>query len=1177
MSSNNEQLTRELLNAIKTGEIDIVVDYLKKGAAPNSVNDYGTSAVAFSVIHNQKEILEILLKYGADPTIKNSGGLSAEDIASKDNHIECLKIIGKYQKKNAKKNKKGLYNFSHGKDTKTAHINYREYPRTEEFESGFYKDTVEIVNDQVQTTLQKIRNRDLGGADARTNEHLAAHFSKQIPILERQAEKPYYARLDIRRLDNGNVESYYIGSRGIYSDADRVYSAQSPFGGLFAQKKLGKIQDSDLGEIEVTLIRNIENDNGKIIQIIDKEWTEEQGYVDPVLMKKLNDHAKSKMNEIWETIQAEQDTVVRQGISVPIIVQGSAGSGKTVIALHRLSYLLYQYKGQLEEKKIMVLGPSAMYLSYIQEALPFLDVGDIRQETFEKFAIKRIPFKELRFSISDYYDIVRQNLSKADVLSSSFKGSLDYRLALKEFLKGLKDKLLPVSGVYLYTPVGEFSFPKERIDYLFCEYAANGNFESARNRIIEMLKTEYTRFKERLSLHQSSKTIELEENLENMVAEFIRKWKLPTVFDIHHDFSSCRDVLSKYLKVEPEQLETFIMTNIDNFKNRRVNYDDLAALLEIQEWLTGKIGIEDRYITNQKFDYIIIDEVQDYSPYQLAMINSLAKEGRIMMLGDLGQSIHDYRGIEDWKNVRDAFSINMLEEMGYIELSTIYRSTVQIVQFANKLIEPYSQKRYHLSEPIGREGTDPIIQKYRQKEEMLEEISVHIENLRRDDHSNIALITKSWEEAKKVYKSLAKIYPDLELIEDSSKEYKGGLLVIPVYLTKGIEYDAVILTDASMEQYQDDDHNRKLLYVAITRALHKVAVLYNENLALPMLDIIDKQKADNLRIELKNKVNESKVDNSFDEYGKFLETVQKAMEKLISQYTATIDTLKSENDTLKYELEMVRKTTMNSNFDRLETKALFEYILDSEKSIVKFLDSLNDLTTEDKEKLLVSVIQRLVQLERRRPLCEVFEYIEKEHTNFDFISDDFQERYLNVLDELLEKSQVPIKEGNIIIEKVLAFAKNSKEHTKKLFLSNSSQQLNSAVIAQENVPLILSVFQWYFELEKEEQLNSLMDYVLNNWSKLEPQFTKSNIIRLLWYTFRTKKDIKLLKIMNRELIDPKIKEVKLYLICYKVLQGDTTGSSNIPLLLQKSLLFSEKEKGILERHIFERVEIGVTN
>lgn len=1174
MTTEAKQLSMEFLAAIKKGDLGAVFDCLAKGADPNSVNDYGTSMIAFSVIHDQKEILETLLEHGANPTIKNKDGLSAEDIAAKDNHIECLKIIGKYQRKNASKFKNGLFPFTKEEDTKTAHIEYREFPRSEEFENKFHQDTIEIVNEQVKYKKHQLRVGDVGGGDAFSTQILSKDFERQITYLERQAEKPYYARLDIKRLESGYVESYYIGSRGIYSDTDRVYAAQSPYGGLFAQKKLGKLNDKELGDIEVTLIRNIENDKGKIIQIIDKEWTEDKGYVDPVLMKKLNDHAKSKMNEIWETIQAEQDTVVRQGISVPIIVQGSAGSGKTVIALHRLSYLLYQYKGQLEEKKIMVLGPSAMYLSYIQEALPFLDVGEIRQETFEKFCKSRLPFAELRFSISDYYDIVRENLSTHSVQSSSIKGSLQYQTALKEFLNGLAEMLMPRSGVYLYTPIGEFSFPKERIEYLFKEYTTNRNFESAKIRIIDMLKSEYIRFKEKLSGQHSVKSLEYIDQLDSSVSQFIKNWKIPNLFEIYHKFSTNKALLGKYFKLEPEALEKFISENNENFKGKIVTHDDLAVLLEIQEWLTGKIGIEDGKITSQKFDYIIIDEVQDYSPYQVALIKSLAKDGRIMMLGDLGQSIHEYRGIEDWKNIREVFSMDNPEELGYIELSTIYRSTVQIVQFANRLIRPYSYQRYQLSEPIGREGTEPIIQEYKHEKDKFKELSLHIDTLRQEDHSNIAVITKCWGEAKEVYINLRKVYPELELIEDSSKEYKGGMIVLPVYLTKGIEYDAVILTDASIKHYSDNDHNRKLLYVAITRALHKVIVLYNRTLALPILDIIDRKAADELRAELrKNNVKKPELDNSIDEKGQFLESVQKGIDKLLSQYTSTIDILNSENTSLRMQLEQTKNSSVITRFVTVEKEALLNFILESDQSIVKYLDSLKKQTPEEREMLLVSVIQELIQLNKLMSVIKVFDYYEKSYSNLDNISASAGQEFLKSLNLLLDKLQVHIKEGTLILIKALAIAKSTEKQIQHEFLDNSYSQLNQAVISQENVPLILSVMNWYFELEKEEQLNSLVDYLLNNWSQLETQFTKPNIIRLLWYTFNIKKDLKLLKIMNRELLDPKIGEVKLYLNCYKVMQGNLTEASNIPVLLDQSTLFSKIELERIKRGIKERAKM----
>lgn len=231
------------------------------------------------------------------------------------------------------------------------------------------------------------------------------------------------------------------------------------------------------------------------------------------------------------------------------------------------------------------------------------------------------------------------------------------------------------------------------------------------------------------------------------------------------------------------------------------------------------------------------------------------------------------------------------------------------------------------------------------------------------------------------------------------------------------------------------------------------------------------------------------------------------MEKLISPYKVTIETLNLENAALRLELEQTRNSYSITSFDSVEKDALLDYILGSDQSIIKYLDSLNEHTPEEKEMLIVSVIQRLIQLDKLRSLIKVFDYHEKFYSDLDIISASAGQEYVKSVNVLLDKLQAPIKEGTLILIKALAFAKTTEKQIQQEFLVNSYSQLNRDVIGQENVPLILSVMKWYFELEKEEQLNSLVDNLLSNWSLLETQLTKKNIIRLLWYTFDTKKDL----------------------------------------------------------------------
>ncbi|WP_027410031.1 UvrD-helicase domain-containing protein [Anoxybacteroides tepidamans] len=1193
--SNQSSHSVDLIVAAKSGDYEKVKHLLNAGANPNSVDSSGTSVLSYAIINNHKEICLELLKAGADPDLKNQDGLSPFGIAKRDHHTEIVYMLHAHKTKNNKPTKKtGLFPFEPGMSTKTAHLEYNEFPRMHEFEHQYYRDTIELVTEEIEQTKKKLKNRDLGGADSRTNAILATTISKKIPRLEAQAKKPYFARLDIKT-KNGEVQSYYIGSHGM-SD-DRVYAAQSWLGGLYAQRKLGKVSDSKFGEIEVILIRQIENEDGRIQAIIDKSWAEKKGYVDPILMKRLNENAKAKMNEIWETIQAEQDTVVRQRISVPIIVQGSAGSGKTIIALHRLSYLLFEYKG-LEEKKVMIMGPNPMYLKYIQDALPHLDVGSIKQTTFELFCHERIPFEKYGYLLTDYYDIVKKQTPKTQTVFSKIKGSLAYKKAVSEFLEMQKESLLPDIDMMVTTSFGDFSFDKSRLESLFKQYTQHSSIEVSKNRILEAVKSESARFLRQVQWNTSDTKVarNVAKELDEKIQSLIDHWVLPNVFELYGRFVTDYALLKKYMnEIDNEQLKSFAETNKAMLENGFVTHDDLAALLHIQQWLTGKIGLQDAtdptQFTSQKFQYILIDEVQDYSPYQLAVINSVVDNKRITVLGDLGQSIHDYRGISDWQDVKDALDITDDDEYVYLQLSTIYRSTVQIAQLANQVIEPFANGRYQVSEPIGRKGATPSIRPVATHMEQLKEIEKIIKKLKNDDFRNIALITRDWEEADALYKKLSAVLPGLQLVTDATDAYNGGLVIIPVYLTKGIEYDAVILTDASLEKYRDDDTHRKLLYVAITRALHHVFILYKQMLALPILDIVDQEEARRIRQQLKKEESKTTIQaKPVDGKQHILSTIENELNKLFVSHAQEVEALKAQIAQLERELETYRlkastnlietTSTTNDLITKLQKQALFEhFIVQSDVSNVQnFLESIDARDEEERLLIPLSVLKDLASSECYSHMTIAMDYIKSEIIKSKYkggLSEEDTALLLETLADILLNVDISLDHVDVMMEKafsLIGMLVGSKyEAYCKTFLQKNVSYLKDIIFEVNDANLLLQSLRVYFEFELMDAVFEFLKQLFDEWKFFETQFTKEQLIRLLWYAFYFNQDAAFIELVQYDFLHVSLPEVKLYFAYYHAAGGDVNAKQKIKDLLTKTKLLSSVETALLENKMLSFV------
>lgn len=747
-------MDNSFLQSVEKGNLQTVKEFLDhKNVDPNTTNAIGTSALFIAINHKHRDIILELLEAGADPYLENNYGLSPIKLANQDNHYEALSLIGQFKDQIKKKRKEPLFHYQKGDSTKRVHLEYKAYCKSHGFEHQFYHDTIDLLQEEIIHQKEKLRSGDLGGANEHANEALSDIKVKAISGLEGQAKKPYYARLDIKQ-ENGEVESIYIGANGMKDD--RVYPPQSRYGGLYAQRKIGKQHDQELGDIEVSLIRQVENENGQILDIIDQEWSVSEGYVDPILMKRLNDKAKAKMNEIWETIQAEQDQVIRQGIDKPVIVQGSAGSGKTIIALHRLSFLLYEHKNQLEEHKVMVMGPNLMYLKYIQQALPHLNVGHIKQSSFASFCEERLPFKREKYELmEDQYD-TRESLTDKQVKFSEMKGSLAYKDALTQFLGYNLEIFLPDNGLLVIDQGEEFSFPRKKIKELFQQYFSRSTVQKSKERVVDLIKSEAKSFITKWRNDEDSLDKEqLRKKINAKIKTFESKWKVPGVFDIYYSFATDKTFLREHLGEEvTPYIDSFVRQNKKQKDKKQVSSDDLAALLSVQKYMHGKVGVnaesDPMTITNQKYHYLIIDEVQDYSPYQLATLKDLVVRGRLMILGDLGQSIYDFRGINEWNHVHNA--LDLLEKNHkYMELSTIYRSTIQIVNFANQIIRPYSDGRYSLSEPVGRDGTEPMKHEFSESQSEALQIGEQISNLLENGMKSIALITKDGKEAVQIH------------------------------------------------------------------------------------------------------------------------------------------------------------------------------------------------------------------------------------------------------------------------------------------------------------------------------------------------------------------------------------------------------------------------------------------
>lgn len=266
---------------------------------------------------------------------------------------------------------------------------------------------------------------------------------------------------------------------------------------------------------------------------------------------------------------------------------------------------------------------------------------------------------------------------------------------------------------------------------------------------------------------------------------------------------------------------------VKELKKGILREEDLPPLLYIHYLLSGNDG-------GDRFDHIVIDEAQDFSPFQIAVLDLYVKGHSFTILGDLSQGIHAYKGVHAWEEMQTLFAP---EHTAYHALTRSYRSTMEIIEFANGILSSGVGSSL-LAVPVFRSGNPVRLISYADRQpaaaaagnERLSAVRTALGALSGREYRTVAVLTRSLREAAELYDALAGQFEDLHLIDGSMTEYRGGLSVLPVYLSKGLEFDAVILADADSGHYGEASWDAKLMYVGCTRALHELWLLHDGQL-----------------------------------------------------------------------------------------------------------------------------------------------------------------------------------------------------------------------------------------------------------------------------------------------------------------------------------------------------------
>ena len=694
-------------------------------------------------------------------------------------------------------------------------------------------------------------------------------LKKEIENYEEALKCPYFGRVDFEE-KLGIEEQIYIGKKGITSTADGeeiVVDWRAPVADLYYSSTGGKAYyRAPVGVIEgrLNLKRKFLFNANSLEKIFDESINniiinEESGseLVDEFLKINLEESRGKKLKEVVATIQKEQNDIIRWPKNLPLIVQGSAGSGKTTVALHRLAYLMYRYRESMEGKDILVLAPNKIFLDYISDILPTLGSNDVRQTTFQELVMK---YLKLKGKIKTKDDKLKDLIEKEDtrekqyiVNSSRVRGDLLFKSIIDRYIALLESSAIEIKDILVSDYV---LFSKREIMRLYLKDLQSYPINKRKDEIKRYL---LLKLKERIEILIIQIDREWEVKIRSIKKELDdseeRRQRLREIYNerdelkeyVRHDSKkilnqyfknwrgiTCNDIYVNLFKDDemfelatankiPKSLAEYIKSDvISNSEKGIIDEDDLPVLFYIHTLLEG---IDEK----EKFKHIVVDEAQDYSPFQIYLINNLSKGNSLTLVGDLAQGIYHYKGIKSWSDITEGVFNG---KATFITLSQSYRSTVEIIEFANSTLD---------AQGLGLKSAKPVL-RHGDKPEVIKSVSrkdsvVIIEEIIRKLHSNgkhsIAIITKSYNEGKILEKELKKhTNINFTLVKGNEKEsINTDVIIIPAYLTKGLEFDGTIIYNPTEKNYPDNILSQRLLYVALTRALHNEFIITEEELS----------------------------------------------------------------------------------------------------------------------------------------------------------------------------------------------------------------------------------------------------------------------------------------------------------------------------------------------------------
>lgn len=626
-----------------------------------------------------------------------------------------------------------------------------------------------------------------------TSKSLEEHSFNQLLKNTAAYEKPFFGRIDYKNLNERRFESIYIGKHGVLRDKTHVEVVdwRAPIASVYYENEIGygsySIPDGyDKGmpkhkqyDIDLSLKRTFDIEDGVMQGFYDSDVAAN----DELLVKYLSKNRDAVLGDIIATIQKEQNEIIRESPFHNCIVQGVAGSGKTTVAMHRISYIMYNYKERFTSNEFCIVGGSDMLIDYITGGLPELDVYDAKHMRMDEI-LTHLLEREWKKK----FKLIPPEAKYA------WKSKMLFVSELERHMQRLRKHILGNCVVY-DEEIGMLLSQKNNDTFI------NSNPDYSINRLLITLD-------ERLKGR-----IKLQCNGHEEVGIYKRKLiKYRNYFTSYCYKGSVVGLYMQFLEVYGKAYYIDMTSVLENLQKGMFDIYDVAAMLIIYYRALQKSP-------NEEFGQIFIDEAQDFGPSVYYALKTVLPDCFFTIMGDVSQNVNYECGMNDWKDITQKIFCG--KEDTFKILAKSYRNTIEISEFAGKILSSASSGAYKI-EPVIRHG-EPVhyIDSISPIEAIGQTVDT-IEELQLKGYETMAVICFSDEEKNEVTQRLSR---QIELTNDEEGGYKKGIIVLTVAETKGLEFDCVFIWKPDLKGYKDNPKQAKLLYVAATRALHELFII----------------------------------------------------------------------------------------------------------------------------------------------------------------------------------------------------------------------------------------------------------------------------------------------------------------------------------------------------------------